>query len=261
MLAIDFLPDRYREQRAVRQVKIWQLVVLLIFGGAIGATAVGQFALRCLVARQVAEVEPLYAAAKDNEFRFTQLQQQLRDEQTVAELYAYLHHPWPRTQILAAIARPLPEPLKLGDLLVTNEADQSATTGWRRSEPQRSTSSEEGQPDTQTTAAERDLNNLRDEHDRNYTVVYTSGVTTESAALHKYVSLLGADTLFTKVELRSFESASSGLPAGVSKFSLRVVIRPGFGQPNGPSGKTLEAGPNESLATARVASQARETLP
>jgi hypothetical protein len=261
MIDIDFLPNRYREQRAGRQVKIWQLGVLVIFGGAIAATAIGQFALRCAVARQVADVEPPYASAKNDEQRFAQLQQQLRDEQTTAELYAYLNHPWPRTQILAAIARPLPDSLTLGDLLVTKETDQTVSAGFQRNEPSRGASSEPGQSDTQTTPAERDLNRLRDEHDRSLTVVYTSGVTTDSAALHRYVAQLGADVLFTKVDLRSFESSSSGLPAGLSKFSLRLVIRPGYGQPNGPTGTTPSRDIDESLATTQVANQTPDQLP
>jgi len=65
-------------------------------------------------------------------------------------------------------------------------------------------------------------------------VLMLSGVTTDSAALQQYLLVLGKSELFVKTELGSLEADPADRP-GAMHFIARLVIRPGYGQPGGPT--------------------------
>src|SRR5688500_5808847 len=113
MKDIDFLPARYREQYSQRRAQLWRLTVLALFVAGVGATAAGQYTLRRSARQHLEAVNPQHSAARAKSDQHTQLQQQLKDVQATTQLYAYLQHPWPRTQILAEVAERLPATLTL----------------------------------------------------------------------------------------------------------------------------------------------------
>ena len=82
--------------------------------------------------------------------------------------------------------------------------------------------------------AGQDLDRLRQECDGQKTVVTLVGVTRDSAALHRYLAELGRVDLFDKVDLRSMETDSSDRVARI-QFTAMVIVRPGYGQPGGPT--------------------------
>jgi len=62
MKTIDFLPEIYRQREALRRARIWWAIVVLIFGGALGASTVAQVVLRRGLLQQLDALAAEYAA-------------------------------------------------------------------------------------------------------------------------------------------------------------------------------------------------------
>ena len=72
------------------------------------------------------------------------------------------------------------------------------------------------------------------------------GKTADSEVLHRYLSELATLDLVAKAELTTYEhqvaargksANSAAFNGGLSRFEARVVLRPGYGQPGGPTGE------------------------
>ncbi len=235
MQNIDFLPPRYREQTVARKSSLWHLIVFVLFGGVVAATAAGQYALRLTALQERDDVIIQHASAKTTADLHDRLQLQLAEVEATADLYAYLSHPWPRTQIIAALHEPLPQQIVLTQLNIRRENNSWQESGvvGRRSPVRQN---EEDKESESLRPAERDLHSLRSENDANSTVITVSGYTTDTPALHRYVQQLGRSSLLARAELRSFEAADERIQAGASTFEVRAIVRPGYGQPGAPSG-------------------------
>lgn len=238
---IDFLPPKYREQYASRRRKLWRLAVIILFGLAVGATAVCQFALRQAVDFELAAVQPQHAAALEVNTELGDLQSRLREVRDYAELYTYLRHPWPRSQILLCIAQTAPPPVTLSEIRVIHETSAPRPAFLPRTrgrQPARGAASTR-----RTSPAERDLEQLRGELDHARTIVKVTGLTADVGQLHSYVSRLGFSPLFERAELESVESSGGADPNGTAQFELRLTVRRGYGQPGGPTGPANNSRP------------------
>jgi len=226
---IDFLPSEYRQNDDEHR---WYLRRVLVATGVvamIAALAWSQDRRSDGLAAELAAREPARVAAVETKDALGELQSQLQLAQAGADLVTYLRHPWPRTRILAAILGPLPDEITFEELYVNREVSVGRKPAERRSRP-----GEEGdQEPTNQPSAIRDLERLREEFDSGQTIVTITGVTTESAALHQYLGALGRDALFSKSQLQSIE-ADTDDPARI-RFRAMLVVRPGYGQPDGPS--------------------------
>jgi hypothetical protein len=86
--------------------------------------------------------------------------------------------------------------------------------------------------------AQRDLAELQAEFDATRIVVHLTGVTHEGIELYEYIAALTQHPLVEKAELSSLESNNKNETPTVkslSKFQARILIRPGYGQPRGPT--------------------------
>lgn len=225
MYQIDFLPQRYHARRVQRRQRIWRAALLVLFGGLCAATAVGQQMLRRSVLQEVAMVEAQHAVAVATNQRFADMQQELRKLRAQAELYTYLKHPWPRTQIFAAVLRGVPQSVTLDRLHLSRTAPRSDRRSFRPARTSE-TRSDAHQP------AEQDLAELRQQVDHSPLVLLVAGRTADTQALHNYVAALHAEPLLKQIEL---ESLAMQPGAQEAEFTLRIVVRPGYGQPDGPS--------------------------
>lgn len=226
---IDFLPERYRELRTARRSNVWRWAVLVVFGVAVGATAVGQQVLRSSVAAKVDAVGRQYTAAQERNSQFSQLQLRLKQARAGAQLYAYLKHPWPRSQILAAVVEPLPPEVTLLDVSIASETPEDAQRNEVSGRARRRREREEAE--TRLLPAERDLKQLREEFERFGTVVRVSGRTADIDKLHEYVSSLSRSPLVAQAEFSSLESARDAADQGISDFHLRVLVIAAHGRP------------------------------
>ena len=227
---VDFLPSEFRQNDDRHRWYVRRVLAATGVVAMIAALAWSQDRRSGRLAAELAVRGPARAAATQTKNALGELQSQLQLAQASANLVTYLRHPWPRTRILAAILGPLPDEITFEELHINR-----VVSAGRKPAERRSRAGEEGdQEPTNRPPAVRDLERLREESDAGQTIVTITGVTTESAVLHQYLGALGRDALFSKSQLQSIE-ADTDDPARI-RFSASLVVRPGYGQPDGPSG-------------------------
>ena len=228
MKNIDFLPEVYRERIALRHARVWWGIVVLIFGTAIGSTAGAQFLLERSVQREFDELESQYTAAQAQVARLGQLQTANRTAGHWAGLATYLEQPWPRSQLIAEVVRPLPKSIRLTELIVAEEEMARPTT---QDDGQRRRSRAEAQPTTRLDPPLADLEELRRTNDYKRPVIELSGGTFDEASLHKYVAALGRSPLIAEARIKSFNSDTKQAIDQPTTFTVRLVFKPSHGQP------------------------------
>ncbi|MBC8356506.1 MAG: hypothetical protein H8E66_31380 [Planctomycetes bacterium] len=232
MKNIDFLPERYRERDLKRRAAIWQYALLFGFGGVLLAATIGQFAMKRSLQTSLSELKESRIATNVKRERVKLLKQQLGETDEIAALYTYLRHPWPKTQLIVLITESIPDSVVLEGVEVLDEA------------PQRSfliNSETQGRQSAESPAA-ADLAVLRGDHDSTQLIVRVRGTVDDTAALNGYVQQLSEVPLFRSVSLSSLQATgspqeqSSRDKSPRSSFELNVIVRPGHGQPGGPTG-------------------------
>ncbi len=231
MLEIDFLPAQYRRRQARQRSKPWHAIVVFGFAVLVGAAAVGQYRNRSRLQAELSLLQPQYEQAVAMTAELERLQEELKHARAEAALITYLRHPWPRTQLLQALLEPLPSAIVLTELEITHQSRAMR----RDPQPQRLQTDAHEPPVASMPRAERDLVALRENADAVQTVLRVAGTTDDSAALHRYLGSLARHRLFHKTELESIESTENPAGKGV-RFRCTVVVRPGYGQPGGPTG-------------------------
>lgn len=225
MQPIDFLPAQYRERYRTRQIRGWRWLMLLGMVAAVGAISLAQGTVYRGLKKAVEDAESRAAQDLAEQMSLTSLEAAVDEQRQFAQLYAYLRHPWPRTQVLAELLRDLPATTSLTELRLLREALTPSTTP-RFAHFTDQTSLEPG--------PEADLKRLREEHDPRRLVVYLEGFTGDDAALHRYVGDLRRSPLVTRAAILSLEAFRDAEHSSGTRFSVRVEIQPGFGQPGGP---------------------------
>lgn len=246
MKSIDFLPDIYRQARADRNARRWWCSIAAVFAlGILTAVAV-QWTLRRSIERELAEVAPKYAEALQREAELALVRQEIVREDEIAEFYAYLSHPWPRTQLLASIARSLPDSVRLTDVTISFEALPVGP-------PIQPAFVDPASAKAAQSPARLDLEQLRGECDGRQTVLAITGTASTLTELHEYVDQLGKSPLIAAAHLKGVDASNNGRTIGEARFHLHVVVRPGYGQPDGPPIRKNAAPPPHVSAALRAA--------
>jgi hypothetical protein len=222
MKTIDFLPDIYRQRETLRRARVWWVIVILIFGGATGSAATAQAWLRHRLRNQLDELAPQFATAQTQVRELADLQIQIAKAAHEASLFTYLKHPWPRTQLLAEVVRPLPSAIRLTELHIGEEELPRSPT---QAGPRRATAEEAAKQLT----AEQDLLRLAADTDYRQTIVIIQGTTTNDARLHDYVAAVSRSPLVVAATIKSLE-AGSEKQAAATQFTLRLAVKAGYGQ-------------------------------
>ena len=231
MRDIDFLPAQYRERRYRRRSQPWQLVVVAMFAALLAGAAWSQSARYRAAENRLAELTPQHDRIVAQNAQLAEIRKRIQQAQLAAELYTYLHHPWLRTRLLAMVLTPIPQEVVLEQLQILQEARREPTRPGQR----RSAASDETGASDELSPAARDLALLREKYDRLDTVILLAGTTTTSAPLHGYVAQLESADLVAKAELESIEIAGDRPDAPLA-FRVRLIVRPGYDQPDGPQG-------------------------
>src|SRR5262245_14967114 len=202
MKSIDFLPDIYRKREALRLARVWWGIVVLVFGGAVGSSSVAQVWLRYSLQQQFDDLTPTYTTAQGQVRELAELQSQIAKSAQEASLFTYLEHPWPRTQLMAEVVRPLPDVIRLTQLYIREEELPRAVpqVGPRRQSP-------EEEAAASLRHAEQDLARLQDEMDHRQTIMELDGHTTNVARLHEYLADLSRSPLVEAANIKSLEAA------------------------------------------------------
>ena len=223
---IDFLPQRYREARIKRSASVWRLLMVFVFAGMLLSTAYFQQRVLWNAQDDLAKVDSLHATAVKLAAELTAEQGKFPTVNQDAELFTYLRHPWPRTQILNAILTPVPTSVRLTNLDITFELPEKR--------PVESSQTLKEDPFDKTPSSARDLKRLREQLDGGRWVISLSGTSTDLAEFHGYLAELERHALFARVDLVSIESPQSA-ESNNSRFAVRIVLRAGYGQPGGPA--------------------------
>lgn len=219
MQTVDFLPDSYRERFAQRRNKLWQLIVVSLFGSLIAAAAVGQHWLHRSLVTQVSVLDFEFTVARANQEVLDRTKAHLKEAQAAARLYTYLACRWPRTRLLAAIAGPLPEAVTLSELKLSGASEVAAPSQGNKETSEQADSS-------QDPPATADLKQFQALDAAGGLVLVLKGFTADAADLHQYVLELGQIDLFRKAELVSLESSATDPADSQFEFTIRVLIRP-----------------------------------
>ncbi len=229
---VDFLPVEYRQKHARRQSQPWQVVVAAAIVGLAATAAIVQNVRRHRVAADLATIDAVYRVAISEQNEVAEGQKRLQDARARAELYTYLRHPWPRTQLLAALIGPLPDAVTLQSIQILRESPLHRRPP--ANQPPTDPKAEEARLKS-LAPAERDLEQLRRRLDSLDTVVVLSGTATDIAALHQYIGDLENTDIFEKAELDSFHRIDDAA-AAMLQFRAVLAVHPGYGQPDGPVG-------------------------
>jgi Tfp pilus assembly protein PilN len=225
---IDFLPTHYHEEYARRRTQASRILVICIFAAALPTASLYQYRLRLSVDQQLAEIDQHHSESQADALRLARLNRKLAKENAMAELAVFLKHPWPHTQILAAIIEPLPESMSLDEVIIRR--DKAATKGPATRGP----ATEKGTGKKAATAmlpAAEDLQTLKKQAEGKL-VVQLTGLSVDSRQLHFYLSSLERHPLFAQVELDSMESEPSrGGQKSIARFEAHLVVQPGYGMP------------------------------
>lgn len=229
MLQIDFLPQEYRQRQARHRVKPWRHIAVVVVLCIVAGLASLQRIERQRVRRELSFVTPIYEQVVGQQKRLTEMQAELRRAQNEADVYAYLKHPWPKTQLLAAVLKPAPGEVHIDQLNIVREAVATATpAGMPESRPRNAGPDEQ----SKLSPTERDLRRLRGEYDKLRTVIRLSGSTSDSAGLHAYFAELNRLPLFAKAEVESLETIEVKGTTTV-RFRAAIFVRAGYGQTGG----------------------------
>jgi hypothetical protein len=233
MHEVDFLPAAYHLEHAQRRDRPWRVLVLVCFTFLLLAASVIDFQRRQRVRRDLQTIAPLYEKALAQMAALAALENRLAGAGAESELYTYLRHPWPRTQLLDAILGPLPDNIVVERLHLARESIKpaKAANALAKTDPKT-----EEQERAKLPLAARDLKRLRPEFDLTQTVISVIGSTPDSAALHDYLNQLSKGDLVAKTQLCSIQTVPGDQGGPVLRFTVTVTIRPGYGQPGGPPG-------------------------
>lgn len=248
---IDFLPIQYREQHDLRRQVIQRILIGLVVAGLLAGLAAWQSHSGRAASRELAQLLPQYEQAVRQNRELSKLHDELRVAQAEAELITYLRHPWPRTQLLRALAEPLPKMITLSEVTIARDANRSAQIPDRSAQLDRQA---QEQQLAKLAPAARDLKMLRDQFDRAQVVISLSGTTTDGQATHQYVQKLEKNGLFKDAKLVSQENSATDRE-GKFEFKAVVSVRPGYGLPDGPTA------PPASAVTQRQPAAAQGGLP
>jgi hypothetical protein len=253
MKNIDFLPEIYRQQRVQRRARRWWCTVAGIFAVAVLSAAFSQWMIRRGIQHELAQVEPKYAEALQREAELQLVRQEIMRAEEVASLYAYLGHPWPRTQLLAGIVGPLPDSIRLSEVTIAFETLPQGPI----IHPASSATSPGGNAKLTPSPASQDLAQLRNECDGRQVILSITGTATVLTELHAYLDQLGKSPLIAAAHLKGVESSGAGKATGESRFHSHVVVRPGYGQDGGPPVEPAAPAPGQVSASEQVLHVAR----
>lgn len=254
MKTIEFLPPEYRHKQALHRAKLWWLTIAVLFGTGISLTAITQYGLRLQLQRQVAQFDQEFQIANIRRAELEATQKRLQDADHEVALYTYLRHPWPKSQILAAIVAPLPSGIRLTEFHTSQEVGVPGTT----SNVSATTVSVDANTAAVGNSFELDMKALRAASDSHPLYLTIQGTATTSDELHSYVAQLHNHRLFSKVDLQSVETLRISTGPVLMQFQVRVKLLPGLGQPGGPHEQLTSPidEPGDKAAPANPPSQA-----
>src|SRR5262245_39334732 len=153
---LDFLPAGYRESNARRFHRVWHMALAALLAACCSAITAFQLWQQYEIGCDIAAIQPAYAGTAALTARLNDARMRLEGEGVEARLITYLGHPWPKSQVLDAVIRPLNEAITLSEIRVSREPLATTPAASRRGPAPVIASTGPTQP-ARGTAAERDF--------------------------------------------------------------------------------------------------------
>lgn len=225
MRDIDFLPIEHQREHRQQRSQTVQITAVAVICALAAVTAFVQDRRRRHVQEELAVIAPVYDAAVRRKTQMNELENQWCIAKADAELFTYLRHPWPRTQLLAALIASMPDGIALQQVQIEREppktsADQDAEEGKIRL----------------PISAQRDLARFRNRLDALPTMVVLIGTAAETSMLYRYLNDIEAAGFFEKADLDYIQHIDNGRGGGIVQFRAVVTVLPSYGLPRGPRG-------------------------
>lgn len=230
MQAIDFLPEHYRERRKQRRVRWWWALIVCMFGGIVLATASLQWLNVQRVKRELANLDLQCNTFRQLDLQLLELETKVTSLSHSADLYTFLKHPWPRTQILTAVVAPLPKDVQLSNIRIAETLVAKKTVA--AAAPEAAADAVKAAP---LAPASADLQQLHDAHEAQRIVVHVEGSVKEAETLHSYLEALGNQPLIAEARLSSMETRKLETHSLVV-FEIQISIKGAHGLSEGPNG-------------------------
>lgn len=225
MQDINFIPARY-QQRRVRQVNWrWRTLVAFAFAALIAAGWWSQRARRAELTAAVEAARLNRETAEQQALLLASAEQSLAARTTAATLLVHLRRPWPRTNLVASVARLAPQDVRITELALSSVSLDESMPVARPVEPR----GDEAQPPPPGAAG--DLERLRG-GGLSALVVRLQGESRAHAAMQQFLAALSTHDLIQAVELVNLE-AHEGSHSSF-RFQLRIHIVPPHGEPGSP---------------------------
>ena len=242
MQTIDFLPEHYRERRKQRRVRWWWALIVCLFGGIVLASGSLQWINVQRVKRELHLLEGQCQSFRQLDQQLLELEAKVATLSHSANLYTFLKHPWPKTQILAAVVHPAPKELQLTSIRISEALVAK--------KPAANVSPEAGPAEAVKPAhpAVADLQQLHDAHETQRIVVAIDGTVHETETLHTYLEALGSQPLVAEARLNSLETRKLETHSCVV-FQLQITIKSSYGATDGPT-EPLSPSPAAARETA-----------
>lgn len=255
---IDFLPQRFREEREERVSYGWRFVVVAVFALVVGSVSQQQRRGRAALDAALILARHRQASASEQSLRVKRLELELASRRTRAELLTALREPWSRTRVLAGIVGALGPEVVLTELELLRQERPRETTPDETAAQGVLPGTENASPEPPGDETARDQ--VRDEQAHAQLLARFAGTSANLSALHHTIRRLAARREFVSPRIVSVdrteshtghqhEGASTAAEPDRVRFLVEVEVR-------GPA----EAGTSDAPA-ASVAARTREAQP
>jgi hypothetical protein len=198
-----------------------------------------QFWLRHDIRQQLGELQPQFVKPQSQVRELASLNAQIAKAGRSAGLFTFLEDPWPRTQILAELVRPLPASVQLTRIQIGEEEVLRAAPQANGS-PRRRGPRQEEEEGPKLSPVDQDLAQLRADAERRQAFVDLEGQTQDVAELHAYVAQIGRSPLFTSAQINTLEETPGDEQPAQMNFTLRAIVRPGYAASSGTPGPAAQ---------------------
>ncbi|MDA7951597.1 MAG: PilN domain-containing protein [Pirellulaceae bacterium] len=223
--SIDFLPKDYHQKRRNRHSFAWRSVAIGTFGAALVLAMIVQLNSYWRLQAHFVEAEIGYTEAQKQQQQLTTLQNNLAMVRYKAELYCYLEHTWPKTQLLKLLSLKTPDTIFLESIEVYKGDRQNSSPAQAI--------------DEKFSPEKKDLLFFRKRYDSDHTLATLFGITVDNVELYRYLEDLKAHPLVADAELDSFTDAHLELSSGKAnqkamRFQITITLIHGYGQKESP---------------------------
>ncbi|MFN3151616.1 hypothetical protein [Bremerella sp.] len=216
---IEFLPKKYREKRKSHNFQVSRLLLIVVIVASMSAVLLYQLAALHSVHREVAMLDEKHSKVMQLMQDVERRRVEVAVKRHHARLLTFLDHLYPKSQVIAAIANPLPAEITLTRLQVSVEQIAAANA---------KPASEKGKATPQGHPMELDLKQLIDEtKSRRYTVE-VEGTTDDTSCLYTFLASLHQAEIIESATIESIDPQQRSDGSEFSNFTAHVKFKRGY---------------------------------